>query len=325
MKEFSEVTFAPAADGAFRQTKWFYERARGQYQDAKGRLSPSEQKRFDLEYPKAQVFTKTDLAKYVNVWDGKPDVVSRGAQKNFAEFAETIGKRWEIRSDDYNERYFTTAIAKALVFRAAERIVTEQPWYEGGYRANIVAYSIAKLGYDVAERGAAVNFDAIWDRQGITPAMERAIVSVSGAVREVIQNPPEGSVKNITEWAKHQRCWQLVMATDVSWPAAWNNELMSADDQASLAKAAKKQQRMLNGIEAQKAVVEAGAAFWRDVKKWAVAKRQLGQRDLEIMDVACRMPQKLPSEKQCIVIIGAYNRLRDEGLPAELPEGLLPR
>ena len=29
----------------------------------------SQQKKFELEYPKKQVFTKTDLAKYSNVWE----------------------------------------------------------------------------------------------------------------------------------------------------------------------------------------------------------------------------------------------------------------
>ena len=41
--------------------------------------------------------------------------------------------------------YFREAVTKAIVFRAVERLVSEQPWYQGGYRANVVAYAIAKL------------------------------------------------------------------------------------------------------------------------------------------------------------------------------------
>jgi hypothetical protein len=42
IKNFSERLFAPSSDGMFRQSKWFYERARGQYQDARANLTPSE-------------------------------------------------------------------------------------------------------------------------------------------------------------------------------------------------------------------------------------------------------------------------------------------
>src|SRR5262249_52432069 len=38
MEQFSRRLYAPSPDGSFRQSKWFYERARGQYQDAHGLL-----------------------------------------------------------------------------------------------------------------------------------------------------------------------------------------------------------------------------------------------------------------------------------------------
>ena len=90
------------------------------------------------------MFTKTDLAKFLNVWRDKPDIVSKGAQKNFADFASFVGAEWNKHPNDFNEMYYREAIAKAIVFRSVERLVTEQPWYEGGYRANVVAYAISK-------------------------------------------------------------------------------------------------------------------------------------------------------------------------------------
>ena len=120
MEGFSRRLYAPSRDGTFRQSKWFYERARGQYQDGRGRLTQAERRRFDLEYPKPQMFTKTDLAKFLNVWRDQPDVVSRGAQKNFADFASFIGGEWNKHSNDFNEVYYREAIAKAIVFRSVE-------------------------------------------------------------------------------------------------------------------------------------------------------------------------------------------------------------
>ena len=83
------------------------------------------------------MFTKTDLAKFLNVWRDKPDVVSKGAQKNFADFASFVGREWNRHPNDFNEMYYREVVAKAIVFKSVERLVTAQPWYQGGYRANV--------------------------------------------------------------------------------------------------------------------------------------------------------------------------------------------
>ena len=136
------------------------------------------------------MFTKTDLAKFLNVWRDKPDVVSKGAQKNFADFASFVGGEWNRHPNDFNEMYYREAIAKAIVFRSVERLVTEQPWYRGGYRANVVAYAISKLAYDVAQRGGSINFERVWRAQGISPGLRDALVVSARAVHDVIVDPP---------------------------------------------------------------------------------------------------------------------------------------
>ena len=79
IEELSRTIWAPAVDGTQRQTRWFYERARGQYADAKNREStPAKQKAFTLTHPNAQKFTKTDLAKFEYTWDQLPHIVSLG-------------------------------------------------------------------------------------------------------------------------------------------------------------------------------------------------------------------------------------------------------
>jgi hypothetical protein len=313
IKDFSQRIFAPAPDGAFRASKWFYERARGQYQDARGNLSTADQKKFDLEYPKRQVFSKTDLAKFLNLWRGLPDVVSKGAQKNFADFAQYMGRAWSDKPDEFNELYYRHAITKGIVFRETETLVTKQAWYEGGYRANIVAYAIAKLAVDVEKAGKSVDFDAIWQAQTISERMRDALVLSAESVRNVIIGPPAGTVKNVTEWAKQPACWTQVSALSIKWPKGWVDELLTAEEKKSIERDGVTDQRVLNGIEAQSAIVEAGAGTWRSLKRWAVEKRLLSQRELDILEVAASMPDKLPSDKQSLVIMKSLRKLREEG------------
>ena len=169
IEEFSRRILAPSRDGTFQESKWFYERARGQYADARSLLTVAQRRKFDREYPRRQRFTKTDLAKFLNVWLDKPHTVSLGAQKNFADFARGIGSAWKKDVNRFSEMWYRELVAKAIIFRATEWIVSRQPWYQGGYRANIVAYAIAKLAYDVAGMKRSVDFEAIWKRQSPGP------------------------------------------------------------------------------------------------------------------------------------------------------------
>ena len=317
MEDFSRRLYAPSKDGTFRQSKWFYERARGQYQDARSHLTQAERRKFDLEYPRKQMFTKTDFGKFQNVWRDKPDVVSKGAQKNFADFASFIGGKWNKHSDDFNEMYFREAVAKAIVFKAVERLVTEQPWYQGGYRANVVAYAIAKLAHDVAKGGRSVNFENIWRSQELPHGLREALVVSAKAVHDVIVDPPD-STRNVTEWAKQQACWSRVKRLHVDWPKALKADLVSLDDRTEEARAAKKDQQMLNGIDAQMAVVKAGPAFWNEVKSWGMSKRILSPADRGILDVAISVPSRIPSEKQSLRTIEILQRLREEGCQLEI-------
>lgn len=317
IEEFSRRMYAPAADGTFVESKWFYERARGQYRDARAHLSVTQRNRFDQEYPKRQLFTKTDLAKFLNVWQGLPHVVSQGAQKNFANFAAAIGKDWTRAADSFNETYYRHAIAKAMIFREVERLVTAQPWYSGGYRANIVAYAIAKLAYDAESENQSINFDAVWRRQSVTAGLRDALTKSAEAVHHVIINPPAGT-SNISEWAKMQACWQQVKDLKIQWPDTWAEDLMSEEEKKNKEHEAKRDQRILNGIQAQTAVVQAGPEFWRDVLDWGRAKELLSSMEVDILQVATSMPNRIPSEKQSMRTIETLRKLRDEGCQMSL-------
>ena len=314
---FSRRIHAPSPDGTFRQSKWFYERARGQYADARANLTRAQRRKFDLEYPRRQLITKTDLAKFLSVWEGRPHEVSRGAQKNFATFAERIGKAWEKSPDDFNETWYRVAVAKAIIFKSTERIVSAQPWYQGGYRANIVAYAIAKIAHDVENRNRALDFESVWRRQSDGPSLDDAIAIAATRVHDVLVHPPAGT-SNVTEWAKKQACWERVRNVEINWPNAFIGGLTSAAEQRNIARTARLEQRQLNGIEAQIAVVNAGGKFWSDVLAWGTARRLLSPAETGILGVAARVPSQTPTDRQSSRAIEILDRLHAEGYPDKL-------
>lgn len=315
IEEFSRRILAPAKDTSFDQTKWFYERARGSYRDAQAYFTASEKKKFIKEFPKAQTFTKTDLAKYLMVWTDKAYWVNRGAQKNFSEFAKDIASAWDTNNKQFSEVYFKTLVAKKIIFDQATRIIQSRPWYEaGGYRAQHVVLAVGALSNAAKSQKKAVDFLAIWNNQAITPAFERAIEQAADAAHEVLVHPGEG-YRNISEWAKQPKCWVALKETNVNWDESWLNELQSLDQEAEVKREGIKDQKELNGIEAQTTVVEAGAAFWKDVLAWCLNENEATDKERDILKLAATIPNKIPTDSQATVLVEMMKRLRRGGCP----------
>lgn len=70
---------------------------------------------------------------------------------------------------------------------------------------------------------------------------------------------------------------------------------------------------MLNGIEAQTVVVQAGSDFWRETRAWGTAKRLLTATESGILDVAASVPARIPSEKQSLRAVETLRKLHVEG------------
>ena len=248
IEELSRRILAPSGRDGYRETKWFYERARGQYADEKGRRTPAERKKFDLEYPRAQFLTKTDLAKYENTYERLPHVVSLGAQKNFADFAKRIGDIWANEDSAFDVLWFKRMIAKAIIFKATEKIVSGADWYEGGYRANIVTHAIAKIIHDAGQRNKVVHLDAIWRSQRISPDLRDALLVAGSAAQSVITDPPEG-VRNYSEWAKKQTCWQRLADRRLDYADGFDSVLIPPEIADERIKAAPADESVDSGIK----------------------------------------------------------------------------
>ena len=208
VEQLSRSVWAPAPEGTQKMTKWFYERARGSYADALAQEETTARRdKFKADFPTSQKFTKTDLAKFENSWDQLPHVVSMGAEKNFQEFAIAIGR--QRRAID--EAEYRNIIARAILFKATETIVTRLRLV--GYRANVVAYSIAYLAHQTESK---LDLDRIWQSQGVTPRTIKALEAIAPRVYEGLTEHP--GVGNVTEWAKKAACWDEIRVLSIRLP-----------------------------------------------------------------------------------------------------------
>jgi hypothetical protein len=198
LERLSRVTWVPSERGK-STTKWFYERARGAYINEMNREGTDAKKRaFKAMYPKSQMLNKTTVAKYWMTWARLPHIVSLGAEKNFSRFVDLHAR---ASPQAPNETYFKRLVAKAILFRECDRIVAAQEY--GGYKANVVAYTVAWLSYLTEQR---VDLESIWEKQAPSGAVSRALVELSQDVWDHLNHPPTNA-RNLSEWAKREACW----------------------------------------------------------------------------------------------------------------------
>lgn len=314
MEQFSRRIFAPAEAGAQYETKWFYERARGQYLQAQMRLTPAKKRQFALQNPKSKVITKTDLAKVRNTWSGYPQVVSKGAQTNFMKFAEMIGDAWTEKDHMFNERFYTDSVALMILFRHLESLIPRQSWYEQGYRANIVTYSIALLRLLIKRQFKDMDLDlqGIWLRQSVPDAVTKALEVISEQVFYKITDENRPTI-NVTQWCKRDACWKSVQEINFKLPASFTSVLIGKAEMKAAEKEAKKDQKMLSGAEAQAKVLQYDAAQWRKLSDFAAKKKMLSPDESTAIKYACQIPAKLPSPYQSQRLLALLERAMSEG------------
>lgn len=314
MERLSRRIPAPAADGAQYHTFWFYERARGQYQNEQSGFTQTQKREFQRSNPRAQLVVKTDLAKFENSWRQLPHIVSNGAQKNFTNFAEYIGKEWGEDGQTFNnDAYFKEVIARAILFRAVEKLVSAADWYEGGYRANIVTYSIAKLASVIGLQrpGYMLDFRAVWARQGISDALVLQLDAIAKEVVVAITTPPVAQM-NITEWCKKKDCWEKILSLPIRLSDSLAAELVSPDEARDINREKCHQGVMDVGIHAMTEVIQRGHGYWASLADWARRHSPIYGKDADLVRNASKVGW-VPTPLQAASLIKVSQRLEQEG------------
>jgi hypothetical protein len=316
IEEFSRRLWAPAVGGAQHQSHWFYERARGQYLNEQARMSKAEKKQFLINNPREQVLTKTDVAKLENSWRRLPQKVSLGAQKNFMIFADWISKKWEEDQSQFHEEYFRRIVALAILFRTTEKLVSAQSWYQSGYRAQIVTYTLAKLSFMISNQalGRTLDLRRIWDRQEVPKSLVTSLAVIAASVFKDL-TAEDRPKDNVTEWAKMEYCWDRIRDHQLRLPESVAEVLTDLGSKTSRERDAKKQQIEDDGIKVQVRVLEVGGDRWRKARDWAREKNLLTPSEATLLAKAADVPRKIPNERDSASIWAIGQRLISEGCP----------
>ena len=302
LEKLSRTIVTPHTPEKTNQTRWFYERARGQYKNAriKEGFTKSKQRAFDLMHPKNQLFNKEELAKFQNcyqeLYDGRklvigPHIVARGNQKNYAQFINYN----EIKKPD--NIYFEDAIAKAIIFRSAEKIYGVKPNAIGDMRFLTVPYTISYLGYKTDYK---LDLYKIWKSQSISPQLSKFMYDLMVKVETFIKSNAPGSLYG--EWAKKEECWTALkeqtfdldfsaIEKDFIDPANKNQRVRLTDDEAL--------QQKIN--EENEKIRSVPYEYWHKIEEW-------GKQTKELTDQQCNVAFTLAGRVRNKSKISEYER-----------------
>ena len=314
MEEISKRIASGPKPGEIAPDKWFYERARGSYLNEKNKLSTaSEIAKFEKTFPRSQVITKTDLAKFFNSWNQKPHTVSKGAQKNFVEFANEVADKYadENSRSLFGDDYFKRIVACAIIFNATHKAVRASEWYESGFLANIVTYSMAKLSYEIDRLKLQPDWAQIWRLGEISDAFVRQLADIAFAMTGVLTDPSRPQ-KNVTEWAKMERCWEAAKNKRISLNEDFLKTLQ--DSNASVRREERREEKakgqILNEVELWKKLAAIPGYIWDEI----MSSNRMTVSPVQSNIIKIFRNGGQPSMKQFERVIEVLDRAKQEGL-----------
>lgn len=214
IEKLSRNIWIPTQDNRKEESKWYFERARGQYMvDISRRSKGKEQNAFKKVYPKENVITKVEMAKYFMSWEGYPHVSSKGGEEAFKRFMDLNSQYWKqnlVANDDgeviksilsIDSDYYKQLIARRIINTFVTNLVESMNLK--GYKANVIYYTIAMLNYIYGEE---INLLEIWQKQSLSNKWEDIVRAIANNALNYIRE--SAGDQNVTQWARKEDCWK---------------------------------------------------------------------------------------------------------------------
>lgn len=311
----SKKVLAPIYGDNVNNTFWFYERSRGQYDQEQLKLvRKSEKDAFFKEKPKSQVIKKEELAKYFTCGELlRPDIVSKGSARCMSFFAEYIDDKFQKNQEYFNDEFYKIAICYTILFRSTDRIVNKADWYKvGGYKLNIVPYTISKLIYSIP-KGYCLDYDLIWKKQQLYPSLNAQIEKIAKKTNEFIQQ--SGGII-VTEYCKKQDTWDKYKAIAIQLDSAFINDLMPKEIMEEKINSSVKDKKLEKEVNCMIEIYNFGSEYWEKLLNEGTKRHMLSLMEMDLLKLAIDFAsdKKVPSEKQSKLIWKIREKLDNAGV-----------
>lgn len=318
IEEYSRKVYAPISSGQIVQQLWFFERARGQYEQPLMQMTKKQRDDYKLVRPKNKNFTLTDLAKYINSADELPHYVSWGGEVNAAHFHNRMLKPWEKDNSIFNELFYKELIGKKILFEHIGNVISDQDWYQEkrAYRPQLIAYTFSKLAFEARNFKKTINYRMIWDMQSVPECLDGDIAAIARLVFDVIydENRPTAHIET---YCKREECWNNVSKVPYQISEDAFGALITPEERAVEQTRAKKEQKQDANLQDEIGIFNKGSVYWKSLLDRGTAQQVLDRVDVKALSDAIRYCDFVYTElypKQVAAIISTVNKLRENGI-----------
>jgi hypothetical protein len=192
---------------------WFFERANGQYRETLNKLTTSQQNKFKEQNPSQLKFVKSDVAKFINLWEQEPHYVSLGSQKNFIHFTKKINDLVS-KSKLPGENFYRKLIANAIIFKTVDALFGRKNTDAIGdtnLKSYTVAYTIAWFHYMTDNR---LDLWRIYENQKTDDLLDIHFKNLLTFVYKHLTESANNTL--ISEYAKRESSWNKLK--EVAYP-----------------------------------------------------------------------------------------------------------
>lgn len=283
MEKMSKKIFAPAIHYSV-PTGWYYERSRKRYEQEQFKLkSETDRKRFRAKYPKEQLITKEQLGMYLTTMKEQPNIVAKGKNFVIKEFNTIISQDYKTNKGCFNEFYFKKCICAAIIYRTVDNYLESHKdsarkptgfWYKaGGYKLDIVPYTIAKIIHSVPA-GFTLDWNYIWNRQDLSPAFMHEIEMVTKMTNDFICDS-HGVI--VTEYCKRPETWVSYRDNVRYTPSEkFLSELVPESITKEQEVASQQDQKDTNDLNYVTEIIKLGAGYWQRLLEEGTSRAALG-------------------------------------------------
>lgn len=264
VEDYSRKIYAPISAGDIVQKLWFFERARGQYEQPLMQMTKKQRDDYKLVRPRNMKYTLTDLAKYENASVMLPHFVSWGGQVNAAHFHTRMLKQWEKDDSVFDEYYYKQLIGKKILYEYIGTIVSAQDWYQEkrAYRPQLIAYTFSKLVYEAQKINLRIDYQKIWDYQTVSSDLDKDIALIAKLVFDTLYDEKR-TVANIETYSKKEECWKVVQKKVYELSSNAEKALIS-DADIKIEKTKMKQKLSTDEVD-EFYIFNKGDIFWRNI------------------------------------------------------------
>lgn len=266
--DISSQTWTPNVGGRQYSTIWFYERTRGLYLNEKSRYERSGRgKEFARKYPKEQFIDKNTLAKAEMIFADKPyaSVKSNVAFPQFSSYVSKLMDSFFAVTPDYVKK----TIGRIILINETDKLIASEEWAKGmrSIRAHIKAYSLALLDKYVKDHECHLNFMDVWDRQGISEELSKAVLICVNAIHSAITKFPD--ITDLREKLNKAYTWEELKTLSISIPDSLLDAIcITAKQQAAQKKEEKKDVSLMSQTNKQTEIYLLKPADWQNLYKF---------------------------------------------------------